>query len=109
MQTFIEQRQGRARKYARQFYRAIESHDVGFGEKLKTAITEYQTIMEPFIKSKYDGALDATIEEVCDRMNTVRNGIAHSRFGSGFRGDSSERSKNHRRTAVCNAAPIFAY
>lgn len=43
-------------------------------------MTEYQTIMEPFIKSKYDGALDATIEEVCDRMNTVRNGIAHSRL-----------------------------
>ena len=37
-------------------------------------------IMEPFIKSKYAGALDVTIEEICDRMNTVRNGIAHSRL-----------------------------
>ena len=36
--------------------------------------------MGPFIKSKYAGALDVTIEEICDRMNTVRNGIAHSRL-----------------------------
>lgn len=76
----IEQRQGRARKYARQFYRAIESHDVGFGERLRNAMVECQVIMEPFIKSKYAGALDVTIEEICDRMNTVRNGIAHSRL-----------------------------
>ena len=80
MQTFIEQRQGRARKYARQFYHAIESHDVGFGERLRNAMVECQVIMEPFIKSKYAGALDVTIEEICDRMNTVRNGIAHSRL-----------------------------
>ena len=43
-------------------------------------MVECQVIMEPFIKSKYDGALDVTIEEICNRMNTVRNGIAHSRL-----------------------------
>ena len=80
MQVFIEQRQGRSRRYARQFYHAIESHDVGFGERLKTAMAECQAVMEPFIRSRYDGALDVTIEEICDRMNTVRNGIAHSRL-----------------------------
>ena len=80
MQVFIEQRQGRSRRYARQFYHAIESHDVGFGERLKTAMAECRVVMEPFIRSRYDGALDVTIEEICDRMNTVRNGIAHSRL-----------------------------
>ena len=80
MQVFIEQRQGRSRRYARQFYHAIESHDVGFGERLKTAMAECRAVMEPFIKSRYDGALGVTIEEICDRMNTVRNGIAHSRL-----------------------------
>ena len=80
MQEFIKQRKGKSRKYAKQFYHTIEAHDSSFGERIKNAMVECRAIMEPFVKSKYDGVYDTIVEEICDRMNTVRNGIAHSRL-----------------------------
>ena len=80
MREFIDQRSGKRRRYAKQFYNTIETHDSAFGDRLKDAMTECQEIIEPFIKSKYDGVYDTIVDGICNRMNTVRNGIAHSRL-----------------------------
>lgn len=60
-------------------------------------------------KSKYAGALDVTIEEICDRMNTVRNGIAHSRLDLNLEAIHLSDLKIIEELLYAMAVPIFAY
>ncbi len=75
---------GKKKKYAKQLRDYVENRDSSFEFNLKKALKDCKDIMLPFISLKYNENCDDAIDGICERMGTVRNGIAHSRLDMQF-------------------------
>lgn len=77
---YAESLSGKKKKYVSGFAKGIENHDSSYGDNFKYALEDCKKIMEPFIKRKFDGTYEEIIEDVSESINSLRNGVAHSRL-----------------------------
>lgn len=68
------------RKYVKDFAKGIRNSDSSYGDNFKYALNDCQSIMEPFVTRSFEGTYADIIEGVSDRINALRNGIAHCRL-----------------------------
>ena len=68
---------GETKKYFKQFKRGIESSSIGLGMKLKKTLTDYSDVMNPFLTHLYGGSYADEIGDICERLNSFRNNLAH--------------------------------
>ena len=71
---------GNCRKYVNNFIKGIRNSDSSYGANFKYALNDCKSIMEPFVTRSFEGTYAEIIGEVSERVNTLRNGIAHSRL-----------------------------
>lgn len=64
-------------KYAKSFSDSIDKMQIGFGNKLRRAIVEHQSIMDCFLIDEYGEKYKEQLNEICTRMNRLRNDLAH--------------------------------
>ena len=78
--TYIAQKHGKSRNYAKQFKKYIENRDSSSESNLKKALLDCKDVMIPFVQRKYASNYEEAVDGISERMGTVRNGIAHSRL-----------------------------
>ena len=71
---------GKHRKYVKSFAGIIRNSDSSYGDRFKYALEDCKGIMEPFVTRHFEGTYEEIIEDVSFNVNTLRNGIAHSRL-----------------------------
>lgn len=74
----------REAKYAKAFSRSIGKMQIGFGDKLRHAIVEHQSIMDCFLIDEYGEEYKKQLDEICARMNKLRNDLAHGNLDLKF-------------------------
>ena len=74
----------REAKYAKAFSRSIGKMQIGFGDKLRRAIVEHQSIMDCFLIDEYGEEYKKQLDEICARMNKLRNDLAHGNLDLKF-------------------------
>lgn len=82
--NYSQTQHGKKRSYSKQLSKFVQNRDSSFEFNLKKALKECENIMLPFVKIKYGGNYLDVIDGICERMGTVRNGIAHSRLDLRF-------------------------
>lgn len=80
VENFADSKSGKPRKYVRDFAKGISNSDSSYGDNFKYALNDCQSIMEPFVTRSFEGTYADIIEGVSDRINALRNGIAHCRL-----------------------------
>lgn len=75
---------GKKREYSKQLSKYVQNRDSSFEFNLKKALMDCEKIMLPFVRLKYSGTYSESVDGICERMGTVRNGIAHSRLDLRF-------------------------
>lgn len=71
-------------KYAKSFSDSIDKMQIGFGNKLRRAIVEHQSIMDCFLIDEYGEKYKEQLNEICTRMNRLRNDLAHGNLDLKF-------------------------
>ena len=74
----------REAKYAKDFSESIDKMQIGFGDKLRRAIVEHQSIMDCFLIDEYGEKYKDQLDEICARMNRLRNDLAHGNIDLKF-------------------------
>lgn len=75
---------GKKRQYSKQLSRYVQKRDSSFEFNLRNALKDCKDVMMPFVRLKYAGTYDDTIDGISERMGAVRNGIAHSHLDLRF-------------------------
>lgn len=81
---YLESKQGKKRKYAKQLKNYVENRDSSFESNVMKALTDCEGIMAPFVARRYEGSYADVINDISCRMGEVRNGIAHSHLDLNF-------------------------
>lgn len=80
LENQAEELTGKRKKYVKDFVKGIKNSDSSYGENFKYALEDCKGIMEPFITRRFEGTYEEIIEDVSFNVNSLRNGIAHSRL-----------------------------
>jgi len=80
LKNLKEEITGKEKKYISGFMKIISNSDYSFAERLKYAIKDCNNILLPFIKKDY-GEDAVAIDQIPDRMNQIRNDLAHCNIG----------------------------
>ncbi len=79
LDKFISTKTGKQRDHANELVRFLKRLDDSYSARIKYAITNCQSIMEPFIIHNYNKKeYDDTVAAMCVRLNDLRNEIAHN-------------------------------
>lgn len=65
------------KKYVEGFIKSISKSENKYADRMKKAIEDCRDILYPFMIYDYPEFDENTIEELCDRMNKLRNDTAH--------------------------------
>lgn len=71
-------------KYAKEFSNSISKMGIGFGNKLRRAIKEHRSIMDCFLIDEYGKKYEEHLDEICARVNKLRNDMAHGNLDLRF-------------------------
>ena len=71
---------GKRKKYVKDFAKGIKNSDSSYGDNFKYALEDCESIMKPFITRRFEGTYEEIIADVSFSINSLRNGIAHSRL-----------------------------
>jgi len=66
--------------YAKDLRKFVDSRDRSSGANMKYAFNDCKDILVPFIRRKYKGEYDEVVSKISERMNSLRNGLVHSRL-----------------------------
>ena len=72
-----EKNSGRKKEYIKKFITTIEKSENKFGDRMKNALSDCEEILLPFLKYHYNKYNSNMIEDICDRMNQLRNDTTH--------------------------------
>ena len=72
---------GKRKKYLKNFMRNIEHIENGLGEKIKHAIKDSKKYIDVFFRYYYSRKYNKKeMDDMCERMNKIRNQLAHGNF-----------------------------
>lgn len=84
MCEFIKNLTGKKKKYAKSFYKTIEHSGNSFGTRLQKALEDYEKPLIPFFIDSYGKEYKEEVENICERMNKMRNDSAHGNIDIKF-------------------------
>lgn len=68
---------GKKKNYIKKFIMSISKSENSYSDKMRTALTDCENILLPFLEYDYENYSLNTIEEISDRINDLRNDTAH--------------------------------
>ena len=71
---------GKKRQYIKSFSRSVSNFDDSYGQRVRYAMEQNETILKPFLDTFFRDELSELKEGIPDRLNDIRNGLAHSRL-----------------------------
>jgi hypothetical protein len=74
----IEESSGKVKGYYKEIQRFVSKLDIMLMQKIQVALNDCKDIMEPFIKYNYSDDFDETVDRIGERMNDLRNNVAHA-------------------------------
>ena len=77
LENLKESNSGKKRDYIKKFARKFEKAENDFGDKMSKALSDCEDILLPFLKYHYRKYNSDMIEDICGRMNELRNDSAH--------------------------------
>jgi hypothetical protein len=77
----IECVNSKSKKYVRRFKNLIEKDDTRLSDRIKYVLERHNDIIDIFIKYYYHSLDENLVDELSQRLNTMRNDIAHGNFG----------------------------
>ncbi len=77
LKELADSNSGKKRGYIKKFAKKIEKIENDFGTRMSDALSDCEEILLPFLKYYYKEYNSAMIEDICDRMNKLRNDSAH--------------------------------
>lgn len=80
LNDFLKDKKGKEKKYIKSFIKTIENSDDSYESRVNKALKECQDIMEPFINVVYKDNFEEAVDNISERMGSVRNGFMHSRL-----------------------------
>lgn len=72
-----ESKTGKEKKYVKEFIKKIEITENSLSNKIKKTLEYCEEIMDPFLKEIFREYNNEIQEEMCDRMNGLRNNFVH--------------------------------
>lgn len=67
-------------KHLDSIIKLVENSDMAYAQYVKKALLDCKGAMESFVCGKYTGIYEDIVEDVSERLNTLRNGVAHERL-----------------------------
>lgn len=68
---------GKKKKYVNEFLRSFSKAEIKYGDRMNKALRDCEDVLLPFLQYTYSNYTSDTIDEVCERMNKLRNDVVH--------------------------------
>jgi hypothetical protein len=77
LEILKEKNTGKKKKYVKSFINLLRKTENKYGDRMSKALSDCEEILLPFLRDNYKSYETKTIEEICSRMNKLRNDSAH--------------------------------